>query len=78
MWLRELGYNRRISEFFCLGLSHDNLTNHYQINFAMMQHYNYNLSDLEGMMPWERQIYIELLKKFVEDENTRLKESSKK
>ena len=27
-------------------------------NFAMMQHHNYSLSDIENMMPWEREIYI--------------------
>ena len=37
----------------------------------MMQHYHYSLSDLEGMMPWERQIYVELLMKHVEEENKR-------
>jgi len=26
-----------------------------------MQHYNYSLSDIEGMMPWEREIYLTLL-----------------
>lgn len=26
-----------------------------------MQHYNYSLSDIENMLPWEREIYLELL-----------------
>lgn len=26
-----------------------------------MQHYNYSLSDMENMLPWEREIYLNLL-----------------
>ncbi len=31
-----------------------------------MQYYNYTLSDLEGMMPWERDLYVGLLKEYIE------------
>ena len=34
-----------------------------------MQHHNYSLSDLEGMMPWEREIYVEMLVQFIKEEN---------
>ena len=34
----------------------------------MMQHHNYSLSELESMMPWEREIYIGLLLKYLADE----------
>ena len=27
----------------------------------MMQHHNYSLSDLDNMIPWEREIYLDLL-----------------
>ena len=33
-----------------------------------MQHHNYNLYDLDNMMPWEREIYIGLLIEHLEDE----------
>ena len=26
-----------------------------------MQHHNYSLSDIENMMPWEREIYLDML-----------------
>ena len=38
-------------------------------NFAMMQHHSYSLSDIENMMPWEREIYITLLQQWVEEQN---------
>jgi len=31
-----------------------------------MQHHNYSLSDLENMVPWEREIYVGLLVEFIE------------
>ena len=34
-----------------------------------MQHHNYSLSDLENMMPWEREIYVEMLAQFIKEEN---------
>ena len=39
----------------------------YHLNFQMMQHHGYSLTELENMMPWERQIYTGLLVKHVEE-----------
>ena len=38
----------------------------------MMQHYNYSLTELENMIPWERDIYVNLLMNHVKDEKQRL------
>lgn len=54
-------------------LSHDNLGNYYQTNFAMMQHHKYSLTELENMIPWEREIYLTLLIKYLEEENEKIK-----
>jgi hypothetical protein len=53
---------------------HDNLANYYRTNFALMQHHKYNLSELEGMIPWEREIYISMLAQYIEEENLRIKQ----
>ena len=34
----------------------------------MMQHHNYSLTELENMIPWEREIYIGLLMNYLEEE----------
>ena len=34
-----------------------------------MQHHNYSLSDIENMMPWEREIYLDMLITFIKEEN---------
>ncbi len=52
-------------------LSHDNLENHYRVNFMLMQHYKYSLSELETMLPWERQIYLGLLTEHLKEERER-------
>tara|TARA_Y100001937_G_scaffold22607_1_gene32331 strand:- start:203 stop:400 length:198 start_codon:yes stop_codon:yes gene_type:complete len=54
-----------------ISLSHESIENYYKTNFAMMQHHNYSLSDLETMIPWEREIYIQMLVKHLEQEKER-------
>jgi hypothetical protein len=44
--------------------------NYYQTNFSMMQHHHYSLTELEDMMPWEREIFIGLLVKHLEKEKS--------
>ena len=34
-----------------------------------MQHHKYSLTELENMMPWEREIYLALLTDYIESEN---------
>lgn len=46
-------------------LGHDRLINHYKTNFALMQHHKYSLSDIENMVPWERYLYVDLLKEHI-------------
>ena len=40
----------------------------------MMQHHKYSLTELENMMPWEREIYVGLLNEHIREENERLKQ----
>ena len=46
-----------------------NLESYFKLNFALMQHHKYSLTEIENMMPWERDIYIALLQQYIEDEN---------
>ena len=38
-----------------------------------MQHHKYSLTELDNMIPWERQVYIDMLVQFLEEEKERLK-----
>ena len=43
-----------------------------------MQHHKYSLTDLDNMIPFEREIYVELLRQWIKEENERLKEQERK
>ena len=51
---------------------HDSLMNHYKTNFALMQHHKYSLTELENMMPWERDVYVNLLITHLQEEERRM------
>jgi len=42
------------------------LEGYYKTNFALMQHHKYSLTEIENMMPWERQVYTTLLMQYLE------------
>ena len=48
---------------------HMNLESYYRLNFALMQYHKYSLTEIENMMPWERDIYVALLQQHIEEEN---------
>ena len=54
------------------------MENYYKTNFAMMQHHNYSLEELENMVPWEREIYIGLLMNYLRDEREQREQEKRK
>lgn len=42
-------------------LGHSNLENYYQTQFSLVQHHKYTLTELENMIPYELDIYVNLL-----------------
>jgi hypothetical protein len=38
-----------------------------------MQHHKYSLTELENMIPWEKDIYVNMLMRYLEEESERLK-----
>jgi hypothetical protein len=48
---------------------HEDLASYYKTNFALIQHHKYSLTELENMIPWEREVYITLLQQYIEEEN---------
>ena len=39
-----------------------------------MQHHNYSSTELDNMIPYEREIYVQLLIQHIKEENERLKD----
>ena len=44
----------------------------------MMQHHKYSLTELDDMIPFEREIYIGLLEQHIKDENDRIEKENAK
>ena len=57
---------------------HDSLENYYKTNFALMQHHKYSLTELENMIPWERDVYVNLLIAHIQEEERRQKAEENK
>ena len=57
---------------------HDSLENYYKTNFALMQHHKYSLTELENMMPWDRDVYVNLLIAHIQEEERRQKSEENK
>ena len=57
-------------------MSHVSLESYFKLNFALIQHHKYSLTEIENMMPWERDIYVGLLNQYVEEENEKAKQAN--
>jgi len=55
---------------------HMDLENYFRLNFALIEYHKYSLTEIENMMPWERDIYVGLLQAHIEEE--RLKEQQQR
>jgi len=44
------------------------LEGYYKLNFALIQYHKYSLTEIENMIPWERDIYVALLTQHLEEE----------
>ena len=47
-------------------LSHNNLMAYYKNVFALAQHHKYTISDIENLLPYERDLYLDMLIDFIE------------
>ncbi len=52
------------------------LESYFTLNFSLMQYHKYSLTEIENMMPWERDIYVELLRSHLEDEKLKQQQAA--
>ena len=57
-------------------MAHIDLESYYKVNFSLIQHHKYSLTEIENMMPWERDIYLGMLNQYVEEENMRIQQQA--
>ena len=53
---------------------HDSLKNMFETNFALMQHHKYSLTELENMIPWERDVHVNLLIAHLQEQERKAKQ----
>jgi hypothetical protein len=64
--------------FFLMGVSHDTLYNHYETNFYLSKMHEFSISEIDNMLPFEREVYLAFVKKFVEEEKKQMQEMKNK
>jgi hypothetical protein len=52
------------------------LENYFKLNFALIQYHKWSLTEIENMIPWERDIYTILLKQHLEEEEQKARQQS--
>ena len=45
---------------------------HYKTNFDLMQHHKYSLNEIDQMIPWEKEVYVNMLVDFIKEEEMRM------
>ena len=45
------------------------IAGHYQKIFGMVQHHKYSISDIENLIPYERDLYFDMLLEFIQSQN---------
>ncbi len=49
------------------------LENYYRLNFALLQFHKWSLTEIEHLIPWERDVYVALLQQHLEEEEEKAK-----
>tara|TARA_B100001287_G_C22645728_1_gene512586 strand:- start:1276 stop:1452 length:177 start_codon:yes stop_codon:yes gene_type:complete len=57
-------------------MAHMSLESYFKLNFALMQYHKYSLTEIENMMPWERDIYVVLLQQHIKEEEEKAKQQN--
>lgn len=57
-------------------MAHMDLMGYYKLNFSLMQYHKYSLTEIENMIPWERDVYVILLKNHLEEEKLKAEQNA--
>ena len=66
------GFWRACITFFDLILIHDSLESYYRMNMKLVTEFQLDLASVEDMMPFEREIYLNLLNDHIKNEQDQL------
>ena len=52
------------------------LMSYFRLNFALMQYHKYSLTEIENLIPWERDVYVALLQNHLEEEKLKQQQAN--
>ena len=55
-----------------------NLESYFDYTYSLMHNHHWSLTEIENMMPWERDIYLIKLAEWVKEENRKTEEQNRK
>jgi hypothetical protein len=53
------------------------MVGYYENNFALVQHHNWSLEEIENLIPWERDVYTTLLIEHLKEEKERMEQQDR-
>lgn len=48
-------------------MSHNSLENYYTLVFSLVQHHKYSIEEVEDLIPFERDIYVDMLLNYLKE-----------
>jgi hypothetical protein len=51
-----------------VGLSHNTLARYYSLIFSLAQHHKYSITEIENLIPYERDLYVDMLLEFLDQQ----------
>lgn len=52
------------------------LSSYFELTFALVQYHKYSLTEIENLIPWERDIYVAMLQNHLEEEKLRQQQNA--
>ena len=46
--------------------------------FSLVQHHKYSITEIENLIPWEREIFVGLLVKYLKEENEAMENENRR
>ena len=47
---------------------YNTVENYFRLNFALKKYHKFSLTEIEDMIPWERDVYVTLIREWIEEE----------
>ena len=64
------------AKFFIISLSHTSLHAYYKTNFDLMQHHKYSLSEIDNLIPWEKEVYVGMSVDLIKEEELKQRQGN--